>query len=421
MKLTSPSAVLCLAVFTSSALAGRPATIFVPQDQPTIQAGIDAAANGDIVLVSPGTYQENINFNGKAIAVKSKKGAAHTIIDGGMNGSVVTFNSGETVNATLSGFTVQNGRGTVSFGTTEGGGIEISNASPEISKNVITKNDACDGSGINITNFGSPLIKQNTIVGNSSGACGSLGGGGIGIFSGGSPRIIGNTISENLQPYSQGGGISINYMTGIATIENNVITRNTASGSGGGIYAVNQADANVIQNIISENTAGAGAGIYWSIPDGHRGPFLVNNTIVGNTNTQTCLDCQGSALYIQGFFSQSLLINNLFIGAPGQTALFCDTTYTSQLPVVQFNDAFSPDGIGFAGGCATSGNAGGNISEDPRFVGHGLQPYVLRVGSPAIGVGLITAPDLPQKDIAGNPRIVEGKINLGVYESVFQW
>jgi hypothetical protein len=50
-----------------------------------------------------------------------------------------------------------------------------------------------------------------------------------------------------------------------------------------------------------------------------------------------------------------------------------------------------------------------------------VQPYVLRVGSPAIGVGLTTAPDLPQKDIAGNPRIVEGKINLGVYESVFQW
>jgi hypothetical protein len=68
MKLTCPSAALWLAAFTSSALAGHSATIFVPADQPTIQAGIDVAANGDIVLVSPGTYHENTNFNGKAIA-----------------------------------------------------------------------------------------------------------------------------------------------------------------------------------------------------------------------------------------------------------------------------------------------------------------------------------------------------------------
>ena len=43
----------------------------VPGDEPTIQAGIDAAMNGDEVVVAQGEYLDNINFSGKAITVRS--------------------------------------------------------------------------------------------------------------------------------------------------------------------------------------------------------------------------------------------------------------------------------------------------------------------------------------------------------------
>ncbi|HMQ88797.1 MAG TPA: hypothetical protein PKB07_14480 [Flavilitoribacter sp.] len=46
-------------------------TIRIPADYPTIQAGIDHAAAGDTVLVSPGVYSENLNFNGLDIVLAS--------------------------------------------------------------------------------------------------------------------------------------------------------------------------------------------------------------------------------------------------------------------------------------------------------------------------------------------------------------
>src|SRR5262249_45082528 len=91
-------------MLAAAAGANAASTIHVPLDKPGIQAGIDAAVNGDTVLVAPGTYLENINFHGKAITVISEQGSALTIIDGQARDSVATFITQEGLTSVLSGF-----------------------------------------------------------------------------------------------------------------------------------------------------------------------------------------------------------------------------------------------------------------------------------------------------------------------------
>ena len=49
----------------------RATTIRIPADYPTIQAGILAAANGDTIVVSPGSYFESTSFDGKKVVLVS--------------------------------------------------------------------------------------------------------------------------------------------------------------------------------------------------------------------------------------------------------------------------------------------------------------------------------------------------------------
>jgi hypothetical protein len=161
-------------------------TIHVPADKPTIQAAIDAAVNGDTVLVSDGTYKENINFNGKAITVTSVNGSSKTTIDGGAADSVVTFTTNAGFTSVLSGFTITNGFSNFNKPNSgSGGGIFIDGASPKILNNVITANKGCDGDGIYVHGAASPLIQGNVITANIQSACsGGNGGGGIGLLGG---------------------------------------------------------------------------------------------------------------------------------------------------------------------------------------------------------------------------------------------
>src|SRR5262249_16946152 len=132
--------------------------INVPADQPTIQQGIVAASDGDRVLVAPGTYAEHIDFLGKAIQVIGTGGSSATTLDGGGIGHVLTFQTGETDQSVLTGFTITHGLAGGDFLDGRGGGILVAAASPSITGNVIRENAACSGGGIAMTNGAEPHV-----------------------------------------------------------------------------------------------------------------------------------------------------------------------------------------------------------------------------------------------------------------------
>jgi len=158
----------------------------VPQDYTTIQSAINSSnINGDTIMVSPGSYIENIDYSGKNIYLTSEyiftmqdSTIQQTIIDGNQNGSVVMISNYETDATVLNGFTITNGSGFSigSSNSSSGGGIYIYNSNPQI-KNCIIRNNFCYGSS---------------------------GGGGIKIHT--STAYLSNlTITRNYSDYTAGG------------------------------------------------------------------------------------------------------------------------------------------------------------------------------------------------------------------------
>jgi len=211
-------------------------------DFTTIQAGIDAATDGDTVIVTDGTYNENISFGGKDIILTSMEPddwavVSRTIIDGGGLDSVVTFDGTETSDCKLLGFTITNG-----YGPTDGSGGAVTGSTTAILTsatiaNCIIRDNVAKKHGGGIRGHNG-LIEKCIITGNSTV---ERNGGGMA----GCHGLITNCLIYDNTAAGYGGGI----MNSLADIVNCTIAYNTALGGSG----FSNCDGNISNCIIWGN------------------------------------------------------------------------------------------------------------------------------------------------------------------------
>ena len=251
---------LCLPLLLASGATGATWTVGPGQ---SIQAAIDSSAAGDTVLVSPGTYQETINYLGKDIWVESVSTGGAVIDGASTGGTCVTFQSGEGPGAVLKGFTLTGGTGTLWNDWFVGGGVLIVDSEPTILNNWIRGNDVRSqfplelglGRGGGIMCIGvegewRPTIRGNSILDNSADF-----GGGIGIWDKASPVIAENTFEQNVASFDDGDGGGI-WFWGSAhelLITENSFQNCTAKDKGGGIFGTTLGQATWLVAEVSSN------------------------------------------------------------------------------------------------------------------------------------------------------------------------
>jgi len=236
-------------------------TITVRDDYGTIQEAINASVDGDEIVVKPGKFDGGINFYGKAITLRSERGARKTVISRG--NSVVTFCLGEKRDTIIQGFCIVLGE------ADEGGGLYCIGASPTVRQNIISRNTGGDylgfdghGGGICCRLFSSPLLDSNIITANTAEGWSYWNepGFGGGVFLGFhcDAVLVNNIIKYNMAgdtggPSSPGygGGLYCRYASPIVT--NNTIVANISNHGGSAIYAIGTEGPVVTNCIIREN------------------------------------------------------------------------------------------------------------------------------------------------------------------------
>ncbi len=412
-------------------------TLYVPNQYGTIQAALNAASNGDTIMVADGTYtganNRGLDFDGKEVTLKSENGPDGCIIDCQSSDRAIYFCDDEDENTVVDGFTMKNGS------AAKGGAIYCNtDCSPTIQNCIFENNSSTGltghGGAIHCYLRSSPKILNCTFSENTA----NKKGGAIGCDNNCSPEITDCLIEENVAG-TDGGGIWC-YWYSDPTITNCVIKGNEAGNSGGGIHYQSSCDPTIKSCEITGNQAGNDGGGCCFNSNGL--PTVINCLIAGNT-----ADDNGGGIYC--YYNADPTITNCTIADNsadhdgGGLYLWYLVNATVNNSIIWSNDASNlGDEFCLSGAAAILhyscyGNSAGDvykyvstftatdncITDDPTFIAGDPFDYRLDYGSPCIDTGSdALVPQGIDKDLDGWLRKHDGNnndsatVDMGCYE-----
>lgn len=388
----------------------------------SIQAAIQAAANGDQILVQPGTYHESLTLLGKSIQVLGVGGAAVTTVDpGGGNQTCVRFIGGEPPSAEIAGFTLRNGEHGVRIENGSGarvrgcviehnllrGGASYNPNGPQAAAAVVFEECVIrdnEGPGL----YGNVTARRCVISGNTrSGVVTTAG------------VLSDCTIRGNATPFN-GGGI---FMGGSTVVERCLIADNVAGLSGGGVFTLDAGTLSLTGCTVRDNTAGLEGGGILAAGGGNVALvgcavlFNHSNSVGGGLHVTTTATVPGSQVALRRCVvagnSAGLIGGGAYVAAqagPGGVVVTEQCTFEGNTPDGVASSAFATahtygifwnqalpflpaTGTLAVAFCDVSGGFGGtgNFNVDPHFVDAASGDFHLRADSPCRNLGGPTA------------------------------
>jgi hypothetical protein len=315
-------------------------------DAPTIQAAIDSAAEGDEVLVGPGTYTWTNQGTGETagfirfltlqegITLRSESGPENTILDAEYHSRVIYIHAHNRI--TVDGFTIKHGVAPA-FGDYVGGGLFTHIAREVVRNCIFIENRANYGGAIScVVNDGFIRVENCTFIDNEA--------------------------------VSGGGALLLANGTGTCYVSDCVILNNRAGTRGGGIY---QSSCNsVIERcVIAGNEAGIEGSAFCE--SAGYAALISACTIARNGAASAAVCAKGSSV---------LTLERLIVAFNIAPALGIDATSSGSFGCGDIFGNIGGDDIpaGFV-------RKGTNISSDPLFCGAGGSgDYHLRGDSPCL-------------------------------------
>jgi hypothetical protein len=344
----------------------------------------------------------------------------------------------------LDGFTVQNGRGTLtSVGYYDGGGVYVTNASMTIARCDFRNNDLNaeaathkgEGGGVMASHAGDVVIADSVFEANQA-----YQGGGIAVFFGPCSvlrcRFTGNNAINGGGLFA-GSGVTLNVADGTFAANtgtrgagffaggpgtNVAITQTRISGNnaaeGGGCYISNVAFASVVRCIFTDNASNSGTGGAASTA----GPLLFGSNLLVR-NVSHASNSHGGGIDASG----GQVVNNTFVASVGDAIYASGSCNVANNLVLQTsgNGIDTASGVPLRNNCVW-GSTGldygagappaGNISTDPRLMDLANGDNRLRADSPCRDAGSTPDAQALSNDYEGQSRVFGTAVDIGADE-----